>query len=108
MGLGIGLGVAGLAGFAVMTVFVIRMKKREKKAKKEKKTLEMDGVKKTIDKSDPDLEKQKYTSITTDKNTLPNITGGSSNSGNYKELPNLNLHSESSPGKINNPIFSCR
>lgn len=104
LGLGIALGVSGVVGLGIMTVFVVRMKKREKKLKKENasnKTVEMDGVKKAMDKKDPDVEngKQKYTSISTDKSTSPNTTtGGSGGSGNYNELPSLNPIHESSPG----------
>jgi predicted Ser/Thr protein kinase len=103
LGLGIALGVSGVVGLGIMTVFVVRMKKREKKLKKENasnKTVEMDGVKKAMDKKDPDVEngKQKYTSISTDKSTSPNTTtGGSGGSGNYNELPSLNPINESSP-----------
>lgn len=103
LGLGIGLGVAGFVGIAIMTVFVVRLKKREKKLKKQNasnKTVEMDGVKKALDKSGPDGEhgNQKYTSISTDNSISPNTTTGSDSGGNYYELPVLNPINESSPG----------
>ena len=92
-----------MSGLGIMTIFLIRMKKREKKLKKQNasnKTVEMDGVKKVMDKNGPDPENGngKYTSIATDKSVTPNTTTGSASGGNYNELPSLNPITESSPG----------